>query len=239
MEEERKKNRRVTAGLLAIGALTFLTTLFGTTFAYFTASVNNSSNTETVINAAKVAISYSDGQQVSYSNVVPGWAAVKTVSVSSTSTFPITYTIKWDTLTTSGYTNLEYTVYKVSSTASENTTAFPTVKVVGPTGDVVFEDGKVYTNPSLTYSFGSANYASSVTVNSTNASAGSAIASNTSSVTIPETDGTTSKTDTYYIVFRFNNIAASAQDEEQLATFTGRLAVDLSQISGLNRNNAN
>src|SRR5574344_257181 len=86
---------------LTVSAIaTLLTAVVGTTFAYFTATVTgNTTASTTSITSATLGVTYSDGAEITATNILPGWSASKEISVKNDSTVAITYDILWTALT--------------------------------------------------------------------------------------------------------------------------------------------
>lgn len=84
--------------LTVLAVATLLTAVVGTTFAYFTATVqgNGSATATTVTTADNLKITYSDGAQITGNSIVPGWASTtKTITVTNNSNVAIDYQISW------------------------------------------------------------------------------------------------------------------------------------------------
>ena len=86
--------------LTVLAIATLLTAVVGTTFAYFTATVTTDA-TPTTVTAATLGVTYTDGAQISATNIIPGWTASKKISVKNDSTIAVTYNILWSGLTNS------------------------------------------------------------------------------------------------------------------------------------------
>jgi len=116
--------------LTVIAIATLLTAVVGTTFAYFTATVTgNTTATATTVSTATIGVTYSDGDTVTGTNIVPGWSKTKDISVNNTSGSTLYYTIKWTAVTNNFTTpaDLVYTLTKTSTNGTNVTeTACPT-----------------------------------------------------------------------------------------------------------------
>jgi len=124
--------------LTVLAIATLLTAVVGTTFAYFTATVTgNDAATTTTISSATIAVAYSDGADISEANILPGWTASKTISVTNSSTVAVTYDIAWTNVTNtfvqggvegSKTDDFVYTLTKTSTNGAANVaeTAVPT-----------------------------------------------------------------------------------------------------------------
>ena len=125
--------------LTVLAIATLLTAVVGTTFAYFTADVTgNDTATTTTVTSATLGVTYSDGADISATNIVPGWTASKTISVKNDSTVAVTYDIAWTNLTNTFVQggaegaktdDFVYTLTKTSTNGAANVTetAVPTV----------------------------------------------------------------------------------------------------------------
>jgi hypothetical protein len=130
-----KKN---TILLMVLGIATLVAAAIGTSYAYFTATVSGA-GTATSISSATIGVTYTDGSQITATNVLPGWTTTKTITVHNTSGVSITYSINWASVTntfvdstaspTTGThalaTEFYYTYKKNSGTAS-TAVAMPT-----------------------------------------------------------------------------------------------------------------
>ena len=91
--------------LTVLAVATLLTAVVGTTFAYFTATVTNTNTptATTVTTASDLGITYSDGDEIGMTNIVPGqYTDTKTITVTNNSTTTaMHYQITWDQVTNS------------------------------------------------------------------------------------------------------------------------------------------
>ncbi len=101
--------------LTVLAVATLLTAVVGTTFAYFTATVNgnNQAQTTTITTANNLGITFSDGDDISDSNIVPGWQSPrsKTIVVTNNGDAAVNYQIDW--------TNVNNTFSKGSSNSDD------------------------------------------------------------------------------------------------------------------------
>jgi hypothetical protein len=106
--------------LTVLAIATLLTAVVGTTFAYFTATVNgNDTAKATTVSAATLGVTYTDGSQVTADDVIPGWSTTKTITIHNTSTVAVKYTIAWTGVTNNfTSTNLVYHYTLNSGTAT-------------------------------------------------------------------------------------------------------------------------
>lgn len=81
--------------LTVLAVATLLTAVVGTTFAYFTATVTNTNTptATTVTTAGTVSVTYDESDQITATDVVPGWAAAKEFSVENTGNNSVKYSI--------------------------------------------------------------------------------------------------------------------------------------------------
>lgn len=210
--------------LTVLAIATLLTAVVGTTFAYFTANINNSANTATTIRSASIAVSYSDGATVNFSEIVPGWAYVKTVSVANNSSAPVVYSINWvDVTNDSKFTDLTYTVYKNAENAGTQTATANFIQASDQTTTEVV-DG--VTRVSVT-STGTTNitYSTKYDALALPTASNTALCAGATSATLAA-----GKTDTFYIAFTFAN-NAEEQDDNQGASFVGTLNAKVDSVS--------
>ena len=125
--------------LTVLAVATLLTAVVGTTFAYFTARVTgNDTATVTTIKAAQLGVTYSDGAQVTGTNIIPGWNATKRITVENTSDVDVTYSIYWDNITNTfvndtnpvGNVSEENFYYTVVSSSTDEATS-PAATITG------------------------------------------------------------------------------------------------------------
>ena len=85
--------------LTVLAVATLLTAVVGTTFAYFTATVTNTNtpSATSVTTASDLGITYSDGDRIGMTNIVPGqYTDEKTITVTNNSnTTAVKYQITW------------------------------------------------------------------------------------------------------------------------------------------------
>jgi type 1 fimbria pilin len=85
-------NKKITIFIVSILCILIITT--GASYAYFTATITgNTTATTSTINTGTMAITYTDGSDVSATNWIPGDSLTKTFSVKSTGNVPTKYTI--------------------------------------------------------------------------------------------------------------------------------------------------
>lgn len=112
--------------LTVLAVATLLTAVVGTTFAYFTATVqgNGSATTTTITTANNLGITYSDGEAIQGNSIIPGWvSSTKHISVTNNGTVPVKYQIAWaDVVNTfsKGANTTDDLVYSVVETSASN-----------------------------------------------------------------------------------------------------------------------
>ena len=114
--------------LTVLAVATLLTAVVGTTFAYFTATVqgNGSATTTTITTANNLGITYSDGEAITGNSIIPGWVSTtKHISVTNNGTVPVKYQIAWtDVVNTfvkgGASSNTDDLVYSVIETSASN-----------------------------------------------------------------------------------------------------------------------
>jgi hypothetical protein len=115
--------------LTVLGIATFLTAMIGTTFAFFTATVTGNDTAKvTTITAATIGATYSDGDEIKATNIVPGWSASKTITIENTSTTTLQYNILWTAVSNtfvkgvnnSNSDDFVYTLTKTSTNGAAN-----------------------------------------------------------------------------------------------------------------------
>lgn len=89
--------------LTVLAVATLLTAVVGTTFAYFTATVTNTTTptATSVTTANTISVTYDESAQITASDVVPGWAVAKEFSVENTGSSSAKYSISLGDVTNS------------------------------------------------------------------------------------------------------------------------------------------
>ncbi len=123
--------------LTVLAVATLLTAVVGTTFAYFTATVNgnNQAQTTTITTANNLGITFSDGDDISDSNIVPGWQSPrsKTIVVTNNGDAAVNYQIDWTNVNNTfskGSSNSDDLVYSLTKKVGSGSAA----NVIGTTG---------------------------------------------------------------------------------------------------------
>ena len=113
--------------ILVVSVMAILIVTIGASYAYFTANVTgNTTATATTINTGTMAITYTDGADVSATNWIPGDSLTKTFSVENTGNVATKYTIYLSELINKfgDPTDLVYTL----TSASYSTSVYPWIK---------------------------------------------------------------------------------------------------------------
>ena len=117
--------------LTVLAVATLLTAIVGTTFAWFSVSITNTSNvpTQTNIQTATLSLEYDDGSAVVTANkIVPGWSQTKTITVENKSNIAVQYRIDWtgvsnnfvaETDTTNGNASVNNFVYAINASTTD------------------------------------------------------------------------------------------------------------------------
>lgn len=201
-----KKN---TILLTIIAVATLLVGVVGATFAYFTATVNtkNEENSTTNIKTSTlVSASMDFGSLVTSNNALPGYKALKTVTVKGAGNAgdqPVSANITLTPNVTGFGSHVKYSLYRIATKdiATKGVTCTESKPVAGT---------KAYDE---------------MTCNTTNA--GTPIASGTFNGTTPvstKVNVAYNDDDTYYLVVEYENEVSSDQNSEQGQTFS--VAID-------------
>ena len=123
MKEFLKKNKVYVLGILL--ALVLVATITITSYAYFTANVNNGSINPSIVTTGSMEIEFTDGPDVSLENALPGSYIEKTFSVKNVGTQDTSYDIYLsDLINTFVDTNdLKYTLTSSNGANVSETTA--------------------------------------------------------------------------------------------------------------------
>lgn len=114
-----RKERNNTVLLVIIATATLLVAMVGATFAFFSATVIRSEDTNSVkIQTATIGITYNHGSEVEVTGLVPGGSIdSKEVTIENTSTnYEARYTLKWADGVENGFTRPEDLTYLVTCT---------------------------------------------------------------------------------------------------------------------------
>lgn len=231
------ENKRSMVLLTVIAVATLLVAVVGASFAYFTASVNtvNPENATTTVKAKTLASATMDmGSAISLTNKLPGYQAVKTISITgggAADALPIntrlTLTPDLDYTTAdsqTAYMPVKYTIYK-TTTAAHN--AAVEADTVNHNGVVYFTSNEVSeTVPEVP----AANEQSAVPGYTKYYDAGTLTTGGLTALTTGTFNGNTPVTyditvsyntaDTYYVVIEYINNTSAEQNAEQGQTFT-------------------
>ena len=120
--------------LTVLAVATLLTAVVGTTFAYFTATVagNDTAKTTTITTANNLGITYSDGDKITGSSIVPGWVSeTKHISVTNNGDAAVKYQITWADVTNA------FKSYATNSTTYTDDLVYSVVETTGGTSTVL------------------------------------------------------------------------------------------------------
>jgi len=112
-----RKERNNTVLLVIIATATLLVAMVGATFAFFSATVTKTGDTNSVkIQTATIGITYNHGNAVDVTDLMPGGPIdSKTVTIENTSTnYEARYTLKWADGVVNEFTRQEYLTYLVT-----------------------------------------------------------------------------------------------------------------------------
>lgn len=120
---DEKRERNNTVLLIIIAVATLLVAMVGATFAYFTATITKSGDTNSVkVQTATIGISYNHGTEVNVTGLMPGGTiADKTVTVTNTSGYPAVYSLRWVAGVTNTFTRQNELTYSVTCTGGTGT----------------------------------------------------------------------------------------------------------------------
>ena len=206
--------------LTVLAVATLLTAVVGTTFAYFTATVNNTTtpSATTITTASNLSVDYSDGAQITGTTIVPGWSSVeKTITVTNNSSVAVNYQISW--------TNVANTFSKGASETTDDLVYSLTkngANVIGTSGYATSATTGVlsagYTDiTGKAYSLTSGKVTLDGTTEIAVAAAPAAGATGSQAILVPSTQLAAGATDTYVLRVYFVETGI-AQTENQSST---------------------
>ena len=227
--------------LTVLAVATLLTAVVGTTFAYFTATVTNT-NTPTatsITTATDLGITYSDGDQIGMTNIVPGqYTDEKTITVTNNSTTTaMRYQITWDEVTNTfsrGASNTtDDLVYSLTSGGTSK---------IGTTGYASAATTNDYVTTTLGAMSGTKAY--SVTGGKATIDAGTSSfdvaavpATGSTAILVPETEIAAGATHTYVLrVYYLETGVAQTENQSTSSTtvsFTGKLKASIVASNGI------
>ena len=127
-------NKKNTVLLTGIAVATLLVAVVGATFAYFSATITNVNNTETVLKAANLGITFTGTKEIPSTGteqiINPGWTDTKTFTVENTSDYDMTFNIVFHD-TTNEFTRKQDLTYSVTGEFVSGGTG--AVQVIDPT----------------------------------------------------------------------------------------------------------
>lgn len=116
MEMEERSYRKNNILLVVIGIATLLVAIVSATFAYFTATITRTNETNSVIiKTATIEITYDNGDEVNVDTLMPGGTIPdKVVSISNATAYNAIYSLNWKAGIVNDFVNKEDFTYSVT-----------------------------------------------------------------------------------------------------------------------------
>ena len=136
------KDKRILLAVLLTGVFLIIT---GITYAYFSITASGNDVAETInVSATKIELKYTDGKEINVSNIEPGWATSKTITVVNTGNEEAYYALGWQKL----YNEIQKEELVIRSTCTSSGATGGTCEntdnvVVPQTSEVTAETNKV------------------------------------------------------------------------------------------------
>ena len=221
--------------LTVLAVATLLTAVVGTTFAYFTATVNgnNTATTTTITTANDLGITYTDGDQITGGDIVPGWhsTTAKHIKVKNNGTVPVKYQIAWtsvvNTFSKGASATTDDLVYSVVETSNGNNvlTSGAATGVLASGFERVADKSYSLTAGKVTVGTGSSEIAvSAVPANGA-----------TNAILVPERTIAAGETQEFDVMIYFVETGI-AQNENQNVSFSAKFAASLISTDGVHSN---
>jgi hypothetical protein len=231
--------------LTVLAVATLLTAVVGTTFAYFTATVqgNGSATTTTITTANNLGINYSDGAQITGNVIVPGWMATKTVTVTNNGDTPVNYQISWTAVNNTfskGASDSDDLVYSLTKKVGSGSAT----NVIGTTGYATAASTKALAEGFEKTEGKAYSAATGVTVGTSSTvipvAAVPAGTGTTSATLVPSTSIAAGETHTYVLTVYFAETGVE-QNENQSngtgdVTFSSKLQASIVATEGIHGN---
>ena len=231
--------------LTVLAVATLLTAVVGTTFAYFTATVSNTNTptATTVTTASDLGISYSDGDQIGMSNIVPGQKTEeKTITVTNNSTSTaMHYQITWDQVSNSfskGASNttddLVYSLTDGSGTNKIGTTGYASAAT---TNDYVTTTlGAMTSGKAYSVAGGKA----TIDAGTTEIAVAAVPADGVDAILVPDTEIAAGATHTYVLRVYYLETGVTQNENQSnsttTVTFSGKLKASIVASNGIRSN---
>lgn len=121
MEMEERSYRKNNILLVVIGIATLLVAIVSATFAYFTATITRTNETNSVIiKTATIGITYDNGSQVSVDALMPGGTIPsKVVSIKNDTAYNAVYSLEWKANVVNTFVNKADFTYTVTCTGTD------------------------------------------------------------------------------------------------------------------------
>ncbi len=227
--------------LTVLAVATLLTAVVGTTFAYFTATVTNTTTptATTVTTASDLGITYSDGSAVSLPNAVPGqYTAEKTITVTNNSTSTaMHYQITWDEVSNNfskGATDTtDDLVYSLTNGSSN---------LIGTTGYAAAATTNAYVSTTLGAMSGTKAYSvaggkATIDAGTSEITVAAVPANGVDAILVPDTEIAAGATHTYVLRIYFLETGVSQNENQSSATktvsFSGKLKASIVASDGV------
>ena len=226
--------------LTVLAVATLLTAVVGTTFAYFTATVTNTNTptATTITTASDLGITYSDGDAISMTNIVPGeYTAEKTITVTNNSTTTaMHYQITWDSVTNGfqqGSGSTDDLVYSLTSGGTNK---------IGTTGYAAAATTNNYVTTTLGAMSGTKAYSvaggkATIDAGTTEVTVAAVPATGVDAILVPDTEIAAGATHTYVLRVYYLETGVT-QNENQSTTsttisFSGKLKASIVASNGI------
>lgn len=121
MEMEERSYRKNNILLVVIGIATLLVAIVSATFAYFTATITRTNETNSVIiKTATIEITYDNGNEVNVDTLMPGVTIPsKVVSIKNDTAYNAVYSLEWQANVVNTFVNKEDFTYTVTCTGTD------------------------------------------------------------------------------------------------------------------------
>src|SRR5574344_2904007 len=128
--------------LIVASIFVVVATIAGVTYAFYSANVNRINESQTVVKTNKLTLTYTGGQEINVSGIVPGDSFTKTFTVENTSNIAVDYNIYMENITNEFNEDLVYEL------------ADETGKIISERKTPNSVTGKTYINTNITIEAG-------------------------------------------------------------------------------------